>query len=255
MMKIKFLWCLCLLILILWTACDSENGIADSAILSDVAFTAELSLAEPLIINPDLAGLVSMEVGEVIYEGSGIWTLALVFENNSEYMLICGSMTDRLEFFDGEYWRSVPRITGMLLYANTIFPRGGFAIIFNMDERDEFGNMAYVKSGIWPEDYDEKMAGAVPWDLGFGYVFERNGTNYLFSPRARPENVYETWQFTLRLNPRFFGLEGPMGDALTEFPPGKFRLRHRLWPDTFWRADSPRISDVAHEVVAEFQLR
>ena len=168
--------------------------------------------------------------------------------------MICGSLTDGLEFFDGQYWRKVPRIADVPAYANTVFPRGGFAIIFNPNDRDEFGNMAYISSGIWPNDYDEIMEGAIPRDLGIGYIFERNGTQYLFSPWARPETIYESWQLTLRLDPQFFGLDGPTGEPLTELPTGHYRLRHRLWPDTFWWGDEQRISNAPHEVVAEFQL-
>ena len=251
MKKNKIFWLVFVLMpLVLITACDTRSRISETA-----AFFGEMSRAEPLLINPDLAGLVSMEVRQVTYEGSGIWILDISFENNSEYLLICGSLTDGLEFFDGKYWRRVPNFAPRESYAVTIFPRGGFAIIFDPNDRDEFGRMAYVSSGTWPDDYDEIMAEAVPWDLGIGYLFERNGTQYLFSPRARPETIYKSWQFTIRLNPQFFGLDGPMGEPLTELPFGNYRLRHRLWPDTYWWGDEHIISDVPHEVIAEFQLR
>ena len=84
MKKNKFFLPVCLLMpLVLMAACDTENGDLDSAngtpdsvILSDTAvFPSEMNLSEPLLSNPDLAGLVSMEVRQATYEGSGIWIL------------------------------------------------------------------------------------------------------------------------------------------------------------------------------------
>jgi len=200
----------------------------------------EMPFAEPLVIDAGLYGLVGIVVHDIEINNDS-WILTVTFENDSELMLMGGNVPDRLEYFDGEYWRSVPYIVPRTSEGVFFPPRQGYAEIYLMNED---GSMELQSSGVWPNEYEyeEIMRYATPWALGIGYLFERNEHEYRFMPWARPAHTDGFPQFTVRLAPHFFGVDGPEGDSLTELWPGQFRLRHRVWVD----------GGMTHDAIGEF---
>jgi len=223
-----------------------------TALLSASCVTNDMPIAEPLKINSELEGLVNLIIHSA--EGSGgHWILSVALENDTGQMLTSGLIPDKLEYFDGQHWRSVPMIAAVPSLGLAFHPRGGYATIFSMDETDAGGNQLRVSSGTWPneEEHAKIMQNATPWDLGIGYVFERDGKRYRFMSWASPEQAIESWQHTVTLHPQSFGFDGIDGEGLIEFWPGLFRLRHRVWPNSVI-GDFDRVRAASHEVVAEF---
>ena len=101
-MKLFLTILILLLLLFSPTGCSNDES---------TSYFQHMQIAEPLAISPNLDSLVSMTVIDINRTGSrNNRRLSVVIENNTGVWLSSNSIADYLEFFDGEFWRTVSMI-------------------------------------------------------------------------------------------------------------------------------------------------
>ena len=124
-------------IVFIFTTCSKppqeydENTAGEDSETEDYSY-ALLSLAPPLLVNPELEGFVSLSFDGFIAEG-GFISVTASFQNYSAYVLL-REIWASLEFFDGYDWRVIPFRNPIIDIGVAIYPQTADTLIMPLNE-------------------------------------------------------------------------------------------------------------------------